>query len=136
VRSLRWALVGLGALGALLVLMCLVAFAALPYAFLVGLLRGRWARAGAVSALVERLGGARQHLRGDLAEALGDPGLDLAYRLPREGRWVDARGHPSALPAGLQGLADHVAGLDGRLDVLSPPGGGTLVRARIPCASS
>jgi len=37
---------------------------------------------------------------------------------------------------GLQGLADRVAGLDGRLDVLSPPGGGTLVRARIPCASS
>jgi signal transduction histidine kinase len=78
----------------------LVAFAALPWAFVVGLLRSRWARAGAVSALVERLGGARRHLRDDLAEALGDPSLDLVYWLPREGRWVDARGHPSALPAG------------------------------------
>jgi signal transduction histidine kinase len=37
---------------------------------------------------------------------------------------------------GLRGLADRLAALDGRLEVDSPPGGGTLVRARIPCASS
>jgi signal transduction histidine kinase len=37
---------------------------------------------------------------------------------------------------GLRGLADRLAGLDGRLEVLSPPGEGTTVRARIPCASS
>jgi PAS domain S-box-containing protein len=34
--------------------------------------------------------------------------------------------------SGLQGLADRVAALDGRLDIESPPGGGTLVAADIP----
>jgi signal transduction histidine kinase len=38
--------------------------------------------------------------------------------------------------SGLRGLADRLAGLDGRLEVVSPPGGGTTVRARIPCESS
>jgi signal transduction histidine kinase len=37
---------------------------------------------------------------------------------------------------GLQGLADRLAVLDGVLEVHSPPGEGTLVRATIPCASS
>lgn len=35
---------------------------------------------------------------------------------------------------GLEGLADRVAALDGRLVVESPPGGGTVVRAELPCA--
>ncbi|MBV8948802.1 MAG: sensor domain-containing protein [Solirubrobacterales bacterium] len=34
---------------------------------------------------------------------------------------------------GLQGLRDRVGALDGTLDVVSRPGAGTLVRARIPC---
>ena len=34
--------------------------------------------------------------------------------------------------SGLRGLADRVAALDGRLDVDSPPGAGTRVRAEIP----
>jgi signal transduction histidine kinase len=37
---------------------------------------------------------------------------------------------------GLQGLRDRVGALDGTLDVLSPPGAGTLVRARIPSGQS
>ncbi|MET0731412.1 MAG: sensor histidine kinase, partial [Solirubrobacterales bacterium] len=36
--------------------------------------------------------------------------------------------------SGLRGLADRVAALDGRLEVVSPPGAGTTVRAVIPCA--
>jgi signal transduction histidine kinase len=36
---------------------------------------------------------------------------------------------------GLQGLADRVAALDGRLRILSPPGGGTVVTAELPCES-
>ena len=36
---------------------------------------------------------------------------------------------------GLRGLADRLAALDGRLEVHSPPGGGTVVRANIPCTS-
>jgi signal transduction histidine kinase len=35
---------------------------------------------------------------------------------------------------GLRGLADRVAALDGRLEVSSPRGDGTVVRAVIPCA--
>jgi signal transduction histidine kinase len=36
--------------------------------------------------------------------------------------------------SGLRGLADRVEALDGRLQVWSPSGGGTRVRAEIPCA--
>jgi signal transduction histidine kinase len=35
--------------------------------------------------------------------------------------------------SGLRGLADRVEALGGRLRVTSPPGGGTRVRAEIPC---
>ncbi len=35
--------------------------------------------------------------------------------------------------SGLRGLSDRVAALDGRLDLRSPDGDGTTVRARIPC---
>jgi signal transduction histidine kinase len=38
--------------------------------------------------------------------------------------------------SGLRGLADRVNALDGRLDVESPPGGGTRVTARIPLAEA
>ena len=64
----------------------------MPFAFLTGLLRSRLSRAGAVSALVERLGGVS--VRDALADALGDPTLTLAYWLPRPGRYVDADGRP------------------------------------------
>jgi signal transduction histidine kinase len=37
--------------------------------------------------------------------------------------------------SGLVGLGDRLAALDGRLRVESPPGGGTLVAADIPCPS-
>jgi len=36
--------------------------------------------------------------------------------------------------SGLRGMADRLAALDGRLEVHSPPGGGTVIRANIPCA--
>jgi signal transduction histidine kinase len=35
---------------------------------------------------------------------------------------------------GLRGLADRLTIVDGRLEVVSPPGEGTLIRAQIPCA--
>jgi signal transduction histidine kinase len=43
-----------------------------------------------------------------------------------------AGGADPAAGSGLRGLADRVAALDGRLEVSSPPGGGTTVRAVIP----
>jgi signal transduction histidine kinase len=69
---------------------------AVPFAFLVGLLRSTLSRAGAVSGLVERFGAVS--VRDALAEALGDPDLTLAYWLPRPGRWVDADGRPFTPP--------------------------------------
>ena len=44
-------------------------------------------------------------------------------------------GADTELGSGLRGLADRVEALDGRLLVWSPSGGGTRVRAEIPCAS-
>ena len=69
----------------------IVLITALPFAFLLGLMRSSLSRASAVSALFDRLGGAGA--RDALAEALGDPTLTLAYWLPDPGRYVDARGH-------------------------------------------
>jgi signal transduction histidine kinase len=43
-------------------------------------------------------------------------------------------GADSERGTGLRGLADRVESLDGRLRVWTPPGGGTRVRAEIPCA--
>jgi PAS domain S-box-containing protein len=37
--------------------------------------------------------------------------------------------------SGLRGLADRVAALDGRFELISPPAGGTVLRAEIPCGS-
>jgi hypothetical protein len=36
---------------------------------------------------------------------------------------------------GLRGLMDRLAALDGTLAIDSPPGGGTRLRARIPCTA-
>jgi PAS domain S-box-containing protein len=43
-------------------------------------------------------------------------------------------GADPATGSGLRGLADRVATLDGVLEVVSPPGEGTIVKAAIPCA--
>ncbi len=77
----------------------LVAYAAVPLAFLAGLVRSRLARA-AVAGLVLRL--ARAHQPGDvrdaLREALADPALELAYWLPDAEGYVDEEGRPFVLP--------------------------------------
>jgi signal transduction histidine kinase len=67
---------------------------------LFGLFRGRFARAGAVAALVQRLGEAPApgSIRDGLAEALGDRSLELAYWIPDAERYVDAGGCPVDLP--------------------------------------
>ena len=72
----------------------MLAFLMLPFAYLVGLLRSRYARAGTVSGLLGALS-SRAALRDTLAEALGDPSLRLVYWT---GRWVDREGRPIELP--------------------------------------
>jgi signal transduction histidine kinase len=47
----------------------------------------------------------------------------------------DGVGGATASGSGLRGLADRIEALDGRLYVTSPAGGGTTIRAEIPCAS-
>ena len=42
-------------------------------------------------------------------------------------------GAPASGGTGLTGLADRVAALGGQLTVTSPPGGGTTIRAELPC---
>ena len=44
-------------------------------------------------------------------------------------------GADTELGSGLRGLADRVEALEGRLRIWSPTGGGTRLRAEIPCAS-
>jgi signal transduction histidine kinase len=46
-----------------------------------------------------------------------------------------AGGADPALGTGLRGLADRVSGVDGRLHVVSPPGGPTVLTVELPCAS-
>jgi len=68
----------------------------LPFAFLAGLLRSRFSKADAISALLAQLGQAdgRGALRTALADALGDPTLELAYWVPDQDAYVDAEGTP------------------------------------------
>jgi signal transduction histidine kinase len=47
----------------------------------------------------------------------------------------DGAGGADPAGGGLRGLRSRVEALDGRLSVASPHGGGTLVRAELPCAS-
>jgi len=70
-----------------------VFFAAVPIAFLVGLLRTRWRRS-VVADLVVRLRSAAgpAQLRDAIAQALGDRSLELAFWLPERQHLVDAAG--------------------------------------------
>jgi signal transduction histidine kinase len=81
-------------------LLAWLVFAAVPFAFLAGLLRTRLART-AVAELVLELGETTEPggLRDALARALHDPSLALAYWLPDQSRYVDVEGRPVELPA-------------------------------------
>ena len=64
--------------------------------------------------------------------AVARDGDALAVEIRDDGRGGADRGAGS----GLRGLEDRVAALDGTLEVESPPGGGTRVRARLPLATT
>ena len=78
---------------------CAVAFGLVPYVFLAGLVRGRWIRGRGLGALISWLGQPHEPggLRAELARALGDPSVELAYWLPDSAQYVDAAGRPAAL---------------------------------------
>jgi hypothetical protein len=90
---------------------------ALPFGFLLGLLRVRLGR-GAVGNLVVELGGhagPQPGLREALARVLGDPSLQILYRVrgARDSEFVDDAGHPAALPGADAGRSVTVLDRDG-----------------------
>jgi signal transduction histidine kinase len=95
---------------------CAFAFGLVPYVFLAGLVRGRWIRGRGLGTLVRRLGQTPSAggLRDELARALGDPSVQLAYWLPATGQFVDASGRAVPLPAPDEGRSVTEVGRDGR----------------------
>jgi signal transduction histidine kinase len=93
-----------------------VAFAILPFAFLAGLVRTRYSRAGAVGGLIERLNtpDTRVSLRTALSEALGDPTLQLVYWRESAGHYVTYQGHRVELPEHGSGRAVAEVERDGK----------------------
>jgi signal transduction histidine kinase len=77
-----------------------VTIAAVPFAFLAGLLRIRYTRADIVGELVATLQSAGSSIHDAMAAALGDPTLELLYWRADRGRYVTAAGQPADLPAG------------------------------------
>jgi signal transduction histidine kinase len=90
--------------------------ACLPFAFLTGLLRFRFSQAEAISSLATRLGGGvdRGSLRGALAEAVGDPDVELAYWVPSRNGYVDSAGRPMQLDPAPPGKLATVIEHEGR----------------------
>ena len=94
----------------------LLPFGLVPYLFLAGLLRGRVLRGRGLGSLMRRLGRSvgRGELRSGLAEALGDPSVEVAYWLPEPQEYVDADGHPVDLPRSGSGRAVTEVSREGR----------------------
>ena len=88
-----------------LLLAALGALTAVPFAFLTGLVRTRFFEASAVGSLIDRLAGSTADLRDDVARALGDETVRLAYWLPERGGYADVDGYPIDLPAAGNGRA-------------------------------
>jgi PAS domain S-box-containing protein len=59
--------------------------------------------------------------------------VQVGDRLRVEVRDDGCGGADAAAGSGLRGLADRLAALEGGLEVISPPGEGTVLRAEIPC---
>jgi signal transduction histidine kinase len=78
-----------------------IVYTAIPLAFLAGLLQTRLRR-GALGGLLLELGDAASptDVRAALARTLGDPSLDVAFWLPKQGLYVDLQGRPFDLPSG------------------------------------
>ena len=80
-------------------LLTLVALLAVPFGFLLGLMRSRLARGGGVSELMTRVGsGDRARPRDLLADALEDETLEVAYWLPERSVYVSEDGREIELP--------------------------------------
>ncbi|GGM12527.1 sensor histidine kinase [Nakamurella endophytica] len=80
----------------------LVAISGVPVAFALAVLLGGFARTGEVEELSSWLSAPtaeRSGLSAALAAVLGDPLLEIAFRVPGRLDWVDSAGRPVGLPA-------------------------------------
>jgi PAS domain S-box-containing protein len=85
---------------------------------------------GAYYIVAEALTNAIKHARASsVAISVQTRGQLLLVSISDDGRGGASIGAGS----GLRGLADRVAALDGRLTLESPPGGGTILTAELPC---
>jgi signal transduction histidine kinase len=101
-------------IGRVLFSLSLVALAAVPLAFLAGLVRARIARLTVGELLVElRQSRAPGALREALARVLHDPSLEIAYWLPEHGIYVDVDGRPASMPTEREGRVVTVLEQDG-----------------------
>ena len=79
----------------------IVVISAIPIAFALAVLRGGFARTGELAELTTWLGATgqgRPDLSVALASVLGDPSLELVFRVPGPRRWVDGAGRAVTLP--------------------------------------
>ncbi len=113
-QSVAWILEAFGISIEPVINLALLAQIAIPIAVLSVMLRSRMAR-GAVADLVVDLGQnpTPAHLREALANALGDPSLQVAYWAPGQDRFVDAAGGPMDLPEDGAGQAVTMLERDG-----------------------
>ena len=96
-----------------------VALCVMVVYLLVSLLGDRWERAEVTDLVVELGSAPSDRLRVDLARALADPGLEIAYWVPDQAVWVDSGGRTLALPRADSGHAvTPVEGADGPLAAL------------------
>jgi signal transduction histidine kinase len=87
-------------------LLFIAAFALLPAAFLLGMVRTQFFRAATLGGLLDRLTAAQANggLDGALVAALDDPSAAVVYWLADRGAYVGRDGRPVALPAGDNGV--------------------------------
>jgi signal transduction histidine kinase len=79
-----------------------------PLGFLAGVVWTRLRRSNVSSLVVELHEGGVDTLRDRLAQALGDPTLEIAYWLEQTGTYADAAGRPYALPDDRTRAVTHV----------------------------
>ena len=84
-------------------LLFFASFAAVPVSFLFGILRSRLARSSVTDVVMALQNGVP--LREALATALGDPSLEISYRLTGSPRWIDAEGRSIPEPSPAPGRA-------------------------------
>jgi len=88
----------------------------LPIAFLIGLARSRLVRGEALGKMLERVAHENDPVKMQeaVAEALGDPSVELAFWIPETRHYVDARGLPATPPESGSERAASVVSMEGR----------------------